>query len=133
MNKRKVKWGNYFASGCILILFCVVLYNTSDKQLTLERFERAFNSSFFGVVINKDYDRSNHNTPMLYFNTENSTSISSEFWVEIKIGDSISKSKGSYLIYVHRKDSIFTLDNEKIIRKIMKSKGVELDENKIPH
>lgn len=71
--------------------------------------------SYHGVVIFKDYDKSNHNNPTLYFRDETQIGISGEFWSKIEKGDSLVKKKGETIITVYRNYEKFILDYVEII------------------
>ena len=57
--------------------------------------------SFFGVVVKKDKDASNRNTPYFVLN-DSSKYYNSFLWEKIQIGDSLSKNSGDTLAFIFR-------------------------------
>ncbi|MCC9019687.1 hypothetical protein [Flavobacterium lipolyticum] len=88
------------------------LLDTSLKNIQEENYQ--------GFVINKNYDKDNHNSPMIYLKNETKVAVFGEFWSKIEIGDSIVKKKGETVITVYRNNEKFILDNQEIINGLKK-------------
>ncbi|SEN88711.1 hypothetical protein SAMN05444671_2353 [Flavobacterium sp. CF108] len=82
-------------------------YNTGLKNIQEENFQ--------GLVIDKGFEKYNHNAAMIYLNDETKFSVFGQFWSKIKIGDSVVKKRGETIITVYRNKEKFILDNEEIL------------------
>ena len=137
MKKTGIEFSNdflYKALGFIIIVFITFmvgwefLYRNTDKNKTNSyklSLEHIYNSSYTGIVKYKDYDKSNHNNPNIYFTNGNSI-IEGDFWSVIKKDDSLIKKKGEYIIRVYRNDSMFTLNQKKALQDYQKNKNRNL-------
>ncbi len=140
MKKTGIEFSNDLLNKFLVIIIIVFItfmigwelfYKNSDRakfdnyKLSLEYI---YNSSYTGVVKYKDYDKKNHNNPTIYFTNGNSM-IEGDFWSVIKKGDSLIKKKGEYIIRVYRNDSMFTLNQMKVLQDYQKNKNLNLKKN----
>lgn len=66
-------------------------------------------------MIDKGFEKFNHNAAMIYLNNKTKFSVFGEFWAKIKIGDSIVKKRGETIITIYRNNEIIILDNKEIL------------------
>lgn len=92
----------------------------SEKQLLNVSLKNIRDENFQGFVIDKNYDKNNHNSPMIYLRNKTKIAVFGQFWSQIKIGDSLEKKKGETIITVYRNNMKFTLDNKEIINSLNK-------------
>ena len=104
----------------ILAIFLVYkfVFMSSREQLRDGSLRNIREENFQGFVIDKNYDKNNHNTPMIYLRNKTKIAVFGEFWSQIKIGDSLEKKKGETIITVYRNNMKFTLDNKDIINSL---------------
>ena len=104
----------------MLALFLVYKFVviSSREQLLDDSLKNIKEESFQGFVIDKNYDKNNHNSPMIYLINKTKIAVFGEFWSQIKIGDSLEKKKGETIITVYRNNMKFTLDNKDIINSL---------------
>ncbi|MFH6994227.1 hypothetical protein [Flavobacterium sp. FlaQc-48] len=103
-----------------ITIFAVFLF---VKSFTIDtdrsKYERSLKNiqeqSFEGIVIDKGFEKFNHNAAMIYLSNETKFSPFGQFWPKIKIGDSIVKKKGETVITVYRNNEKFMLDNKEIL------------------
>lgn len=98
----------------ILAIFLVYkfVFMSSREQLLYGSLRNIREENFQGFVINKNYDKNNHNSPMIYLRNKTKIAVFGEFWSQIKIGDSLEKKKGETIITVYRNNMKFILDNK---------------------
>jgi hypothetical protein len=109
--------------GTIMLAFFLVykfVIISSTEQLLDDSLKNIREENFQGFVIDKNYDKNNHNSPMIYLRNKTKIAVFGEFWSQIKIGDSLEKKKGETIITVYRNDVKFTLDNKDIINTLNK-------------
>jgi hypothetical protein len=100
----------------IFVLFLIykfLIVSTREKLLD-DSLKNVREEIFQGYVIDKNYDKDNHNSPMIYLKNKTKIAVLGEFWAEIKIGDSLVKKRGETIIAIYRGDKKFTLDNKDI-------------------
>ena len=104
----------------ILAIFLVYkfVFMSSREQLRDGSLRNIREENFQGFVIDKNYDKNNHNSPMIYLRNKTKIAVFGEFWSQIKIGDSLEKKKGETIITVYRNNMKFTLDNKDIINSL---------------
>lgn len=108
-----------------ILIICIweIFYN--DKKSFYDKsFENILNENYTGYVIEKYYDKQNHNSPTIVLN-HTKIAVFGDFWGEILVGDSIDKKKGEYSITVYKKNDTLILDNKKIIEEIKKDKNLK--------
>lgn len=108
-----------------IILFAFFLFMRSFFiETDQKRFEGGLKNiqeeQYQGSVIDKKFEKFNHNASMIYLNNRTKVSIFGEFWSKIKIGDSLEKKRGETIITVYRNNEKFTLDNKEILDKFKK-------------
>ena len=109
--------------GTIILAFFLVykfVVISSREQLLDDSLRNIREENFQGFVIDKNYDKNNHNSPMIYLRNKTKIAVFGEFWSQIKVGDSIEKKKGETIISVYRDDVKFTLDNKDVINDLKK-------------
>jgi hypothetical protein len=107
--------------GTIMVAFFLIykfIIVSSREKLLDVSLENIREENFQGFVIDKNYDKNNHNSPMIYLRNKTKIAVFGEFWSEIKIGDSLEKKKGETIITVYRNNVKFTLDNKDIINSL---------------
>lgn len=109
---------------CVFLVLLYIIYVEIFRTTSMDSKENSLNyitnEQYMGTVYYKDYDKSNHNNPTLYFKDKTEIIINSEFWSKIEIGDSILKKKGETIITVYRNNEKFILDNQEIINGLKK-------------
>jgi hypothetical protein len=106
----------------MLVIFLVYKFvvTSSGEQLLDVSLKNIRQENFQGFVIDKNYDKNNHNSPMIYLRNKTKIAVLGEFWSQIKIGDSLEKKKGETIITVYRNNLKFTLDNKDIVNSLKK-------------
>jgi hypothetical protein len=99
------------------LIYKFIIVSSREKLLDVS-LENIREENFQGFVIDKNYDKNNHNSPMIYLRNKTKIAVFGEFWSEIKIGDSLEKKKGETIITVYRNNVKFTLDNKDIINSL---------------
>ncbi len=97
----------------LLVRFVVMDRNEDRLIISIKNIKV---QNYYGVVVYKDYDKSNHNNPTLYFKDETQIGIAGEFWSKIEKGDSLVKKEGETIITVYRNKEKFILDYKDIIQ-----------------
>jgi len=82
-------------------------YNSSLRNIKEEKFQ--------GIVIDKAFEKYNHNASMIYLNNETKFAVFGQFWSRIKIGDSIVKKEGETFFRVYRNNEKIILDTKEIL------------------
>lgn len=103
----------------ICLIFKFLILNTDEKLLD-NSLKNIQEENFQGFVIDKNYDKDNHNSPTIYFKDKTKIAVFGEFWSKIMIGDSLEKKSGETIITVYRNNEKFTLDNKDIINSLKK-------------
>ena len=93
---------------------------SSREQLLDDSLKNIREENFQEFVIDKNYDKNNHNSPMIYLRDKTKIAVFGEFWSQIKIGDSLEKKKGETIITVYRNNVKFILDNKDVINDLKK-------------
>ena len=101
-------------------LFAVFIFVKSFIMDTnRSKYERSLKNireqSFEGIVIDKGFEKFNHNAAMIYLSNNRKFAVFGEFWAEIKIGDSLVKKKGETIITVYRNKEKLVLDNKDVM------------------
>lgn len=101
-------------------LFAVFIFVKSFIMDTnRSKYERSLKNireqSFEGIVIDKGFEKFNHNASMIYLSNNRKFAIFGQFWAEIKIGDSLVKKKGETIITVYRNKEKLVLDNKDVM------------------
>jgi len=101
-------------------LFAVFLFVKSFIiDTNRSKYERSLKNireqSFEGIVIDKGFEKFNHNASMIYLSNNRKFAVFGQFWAEIKIGDSLVKKKGETIITVYRNKEKFVLDNKDVM------------------
>lgn len=97
----------------LLIRFVVMDRNEDRLIINIKNIKE---QNYRGVVVYKDYDKSNHNNPTLYFRDKTQIGIAGEFWSKIEKGDSLVKKKGETIITVYRNKEKFVLNNKAVMK-----------------
>lgn len=58
---------------------------SSGEQLLDVSLKNIRQENFQGFVVDKNYDRNNHNSPMIYLRNKTNIAVFGEFWSQIKI------------------------------------------------
>ena len=103
----------------IILFFKFFILNTDEKSLE-DSLKNIKEENFKGFVIDKNYDKDNHNSPTIYFKDKTKITVFGEFWSKIMIGDSLEKKSGETIITVYRNNEKFILDNKDIINSFNK-------------
>lgn len=109
----------------VIILFAVFLFIRSffietDQKIFEGGLKNIQDEQFHGVVIDKKFEKFNHNASMIYLNNNTKVAIFGEFWTKVNIGDSVVKKKGETFWTVYRNNQKFTLENKDILDKFKK-------------
>lgn len=108
---------------CVSLFLIYIIY-VEITRIDMDNSKNAsiyfMNLEYEGKVFYKDYDKSNHNNPTLYFKDKTQVTINSNFWIKINKGDSLVKKKGETIITVYRNNEKFILDNKVIIDSLKK-------------
>jgi len=101
-------------------LFAVFIFVKSFIMDTnRSKYERSLKNireqSFEGIVIDKGFEKFNHNASMIYLSNNRKFAVFGQFWAEIKIGDSLVKKKGETIITVYRNKEKLVLDNKDVM------------------
>ncbi len=86
--------------GTIILAFFLVykfVVISSREQLLDDSLRNIREENFQGFVIDKNYDKNNHNSPMIYLRDKTKIAVFGEFWSQIKVGDSLEKKKEKQL------------------------------------
>lgn len=113
----------FLSIGTIMLAFFLVykfVVISSREQLLDDSLKNIREENFQGFVIDKNYDKNNHNSPMIYLRDKTKIAVFGEFWSQIKIGDSLEKKKGETIITVYRNNVKFILDNKDVINDLKK-------------
>ncbi|SHM96788.1 hypothetical protein [Flavobacterium chilense] len=108
-----------------IILFAVFLFIRSffidtDQKRFEEGIKNIKEQEFQGVVVDKQFEKFNHNASMIYLNNNTKVAIFGEFWPKINIGDSVVKRKGETIWTVYREKQKFILDTKDALDKFKK-------------
>ncbi|TDP03088.1 hypothetical protein [Flavobacterium sp. 245] len=109
---------------CILFILIWEIFYNDKESFYKKNFDNILNENFSGNVIEKYYDKENHNSPTIVLNNSK-ISVVGNFWSEILVGDSIDKKKGEYTITVYKKVDTLILDYKTIIEEIKKDKKLK--------
>ena len=83
----------------IFLVYKFVIISSGEQLLDVS-LKNIRQENFQGFVIDKNYDKNNHNSPMIYLRNKTKIAVLGEFWSQIKIGDSLEKKKGETIITV---------------------------------
>lgn len=111
----------YKVLGVGIIFFGLYYLLTIDQKKGFDLVLNTIKSDYYeGVVIDKYYDKENHNNPTLVLSSNKSITLYGEQYSLININDSISKKKNSTLLYVFKKDGIIKIDLKEYIESLKK-------------
>ncbi len=123
MNKEDFKFSDKQLKKALnigIVIFAVFLFiksfiiDTPKKRLD-DSLRNIKEQSFEGYVIDKGFEKFNHNAGMIYLSNKTKFCPFGQFWAQIKIGDSVVKKKGETIITVYRNKEKFILDNKDIM------------------
>ncbi len=66
--------------------------------------------SYNGKVVDKYYDRKDHNSPTLVLSSNRKITLDGRQYYQISLNDSVSKKNNSTMLYVYKKDKIIEID-----------------------
>ncbi|WP_091492006.1 hypothetical protein [Flavobacterium phragmitis] len=98
-----------------VFLFIKTFLIDTDKKRIDNSLKNIKEESFDGLVIDKGFDKFNHNASVIYFKDKTKVALFGQFWAQINIGDSLIKKKGETIITVYRNKEKFILDNKEIM------------------
>lgn len=81
--------------------------------------------SYEGVVIEKYYDKANHNTPTLVLSSNRIITLYGEQYSQINLNDSVSKKNKSTTLYVFKKDKKIEIDLKAYIENLKKNSDIK--------
>ncbi|WP_128414791.1 hypothetical protein [Flavobacterium sp. Root186] len=99
----------------IFAIFFLSDHLYTDKKRYNDGLKNIQEENFQGLVIDKGFEKYNHNAAMIYLNNDTKFSVFGQFWPKIMIGDSIVKKRGETIITVYRNNKKFILDNKDIL------------------
>ena len=97
-------------------IISVSLFLSNRKMKSCINTSHISNQKIFGVVAKKEENNWNHATEIAYFTNGNKFVWSDDIWTvsgffkDIELGDSLVKKKGSYVIEIHKKDTVIYFD-----------------------
>lgn len=117
MEYKEIKGKVIFIFISILaISFFIYKTNKNEDNLHYNALCKVLNEEYSGTITTKDYDKTNHNSPVIFLKNDNQKIyVFSEIWIKIMIGDSVVKKKNNTYLSVFRNGKNFTLDNIPII------------------
>lgn len=108
----------------ILLVGGAYIYNsTNSTESSINHLNVIFNDEYYGVVIDKYKDLSQHNKPIIKLSDNRIVYLSNEEFSKIDKFDSISKSKKSNILYVFKEDSIVEIDITLGIKESIKQRN----------
>ena len=94
----------------ILMIVGIVLVSKTDKNESWDKVLKVISEKeFHGVVVKKYIDNENHNDPIAILSTKQKINLW-DFYGNVNIGDSLSKTKGTTIMTVYGNDKIQKLD-----------------------
>lgn len=81
--------------------------------------------SYEGVVIEKYYDKENHNNPTLVLSSNRIITLYGEQYSQIDLKDSVSKKINSTTLYVFKKDKKIGIDLKGYIETLKEDKDIK--------
>lgn len=114
-NKQLKNILNISISLFAIFLFIKAFFIDTDKKRFEESIKNIEEENFKGYVIDKGFEKFNHNASMIYLSNNRKFAVFGQFWAEIKIGDSLVKKKGETIITVYRNKEKFVLDNKDVM------------------
>jgi hypothetical protein len=114
-NKKLMKIVQFLLLFSVVVFLVKVFYfdNLYFRDRVIESIK---NEEYEGVIVNRYYDKKNHNTPMLVFSNFVEVPIYGQFYSQIKIGDSVVKKKNDTKIVIYRQNEVIILDNINVIK-----------------
>ncbi|MBN8643481.1 MAG: hypothetical protein J0L86_16840 [Flavobacteriales bacterium] len=105
--------------GIVVIFFGFFYLLTIDYKKGFDLVLKTIKlDSYEGIVIDKYYDKKNHNNPTLILSTNRSITLYGEQYSQINLNDSLSKKKNSTKLYVFKKDRIIVIDLKEYIETL---------------
>lgn len=98
----------------IILMFFLSNYLSGNEAFYKRALENRKEESYSGIVIEKYIDSAEHCTPMLKFTSNSSISLENSFWDEVKVGDSIVKTKGETTINLYKNNQLKQVFDYKI-------------------
>lgn len=104
-----------------IIIFAIFLFVRSfiidtDRKRYDDGLKNIQEENFQGYVVDKGFEKFNHNASMIYLSNKTKFAVFGEFWPQIKIGDSVVKKRGETVITVYRNNEKIILDNKEILK-----------------
>ncbi|MET2996892.1 hypothetical protein [Flavobacterium columnare] len=105
----------------VILVFFDLFYNTKERFYK-NLIESIKKENYKGFVIDKYYDRENHNDPILLLKNGEKISVYGIIWSEINIGDSIVKNNGDIILTIFTKDKKNIYNIKNLVDKNMNNK-----------
>jgi len=110
------------SSRLILALMFILIVSLLFWKLqggSERKFLREINQECFGVVNNKEIDKQNHGSRVLYIEGVRGFDVYEQVYNIADIGDSISKKKGDLKFYIYKKDGrVLFFDYERYYKNL---------------
>lgn len=113
--------------GIMIFLVFFIISKKSILNSLKIGYQRELDSDYRGVIQEIYNDKSNHNSPMVFFTNKNRIGINGKFRGQMEIGDSISKIKGDSVIQRFRNGQKFNIEIAPFYRKLIQQ---EIDKKK---
>ena len=122
---------NKVGSGIVILLvivFGIQYINTDKDQEYVGLLANMLDKKYEGVILEKFIDYDNHAMRTIILNNGNRTSVNSDFYTKINIGDSISKKEGDSIIWLYKNKDILTFDYKEWVERIKRLKSQQRSE-----
>lgn len=120
LKKNKKIILNFTIALFALLLFIKSFFIETDQKRFEGGLKNIKEQQFQGIIIDKKFEKFNHNASMIYLNNNTKVAIFGQFWSKVSIGDSVVKKKGETIWTIYRNNQKFTLDNKDILDKFKK-------------
>lgn len=94
-----------------------IVFNFNTYEQNKEWKKQEYEQEYFGRIIRKGKDKSNHN--FAYFQFKDSTKIfenEDKIWKIVKVGDSVAKKRNSKILLVFKKEQTITINYDDIYK-----------------